>query len=206
MTPRALPLALVVALLMLLTTACGDDDDAASGTLAGYVREPTPVVSDLSLPDATNGGEPLVFRAEDGELLLVYFGYTSCPDVCPTTLSDVRTALADLGEKDAATIDLAMATVDPDRDVDEVIGGYVQSFVPGAHGLRTTDDTELRAAADAFGVEYGVETNDEGEVEVVHSGSLYVVDDQGQLVLTWPFGTPVDDLVNDLRILMEARV
>jgi protein SCO1/2 len=191
--------------LVLVLAGCGDDD-AASGTLAGYVREPTPVVSELSLPDVTNGGDPMAFRAPDGEFLLVYFGYTSCPDVCPTTLSDVRTALEDLGEEDAAVIDLAMATVDPDRDVDEVIGGYVQSFVPESHALRTTDDAELRAAADAFGVEYSVDTNDEGEVEVVHSGSLYVVDDQGQLVLTWPFGTPVDDLVNDIRLLMEARV
>ena len=191
--------------LVLVLAGCGDDD-AASGTLAGYVREPTPVVSELSLPDATNGGEPLVFEAAEGEFLLVYFGYTSCPDVCPTTLSDVRTALEDLGEEDAAVVDLAMATIDPDRDVDEVIGGYVQSFVSGAHGLRTTDDAELRAAANAFGVEYSVDTNAEGEVEVVHSGSLYVVDDQGQLVLTWPFGTPVDDLVNDLRLLLEAKV
>ena len=190
--------------LVLVLAGCGDDD-AASGTLAGYVREPTPVVSELSLPDATNGGEPLVFEAAEGEFLLVYFGYTSCPDVCPTALSDVRTALEDLGEEDAAVVDLAMATIDPDRDVDEVIGGYVQSFVSGAHGLRTTDDAELRAAANAFGVEYSVDTNAEGEVEVVHSGSLYVVDDQGQLVLTWPFGTPVDDLVNDLRLLMEAK-
>jgi protein SCO1/2 len=205
MTPRPVPVVLLAGLMLLFAVACGDDD-AASGTLAGYVREPTPVVSELSLPDVTNGGEPLAFRAPEGEFLLVYFGYTSCPDVCPTTLSDVRTALEDLGEEDAATVDLAMATVDPDRDVDEVIGGYVQSFVPGAHGLRTTDDAELRAAADAFGVEYRVDTNAEGEVEVVHSGSLYVVDDQGQLMLTWPFGTPVDDLVNDLRLLLEAKV
>ena len=203
---RSLGLLLLVTLLA-FTSACGDDDgDAASGTLAGYVREPTPVVSRLSLPDVTNGGESLTFRAPEGELLLVYFGYTSCPDVCPTTLSDVRTALAELDEEDAAAIGLAMATVDPERDVDEVIGGYVRSFVPDAHGLRTTDDAELRAAADAFGVEYRVDTNEEGEVEVVHSGSLYVVDDQGQLVLTWPFGTPVDDLVNDLRLLMAAPV
>ncbi len=204
MTIRSLGLLVLIAVLAVIS-ACGDDD-AASGTLAGYVREPTPVVSQLSLPDVTNGGEPLTFQAPEGQLLLVYFGYTSCPDVCPTTLSDVRTALAELDEEDAATIDLAMATVDPERDVDEVIGGYVQSFVPDAHGLRTTDDAELRAAADAFGVEYRVDTNDEGEVEVVHSGSLYVVDDQGQLVLTWPFGTPVDDLVNDLRLLMAAPV
>ncbi len=205
MTIRPLGSILLIAVLA-FTSACGDDDDAVSGTLSGFVREPTPVVSQLSLPDVTNAGEPLAFQAPAGELLLVYFGYTSCPDVCPTTLSDVRTALAELGEDDAATVGLAMATVDPDRDVDEVIGGYVQSFVPDASGLRTTDDAELRAAADAFGVEYSVDTNDEGEVEVIHSGSLYVVDDQGQLVLTWPFGTPVDDLVKDLRLLMAAPV
>ena len=205
MTHRSLGVLLLIAALA-FAAACGDEDDTASGTLAGYVREPTPVVGQLSLPDVTNGGVPLTFQAPEGELLLVYFGYTSCPDVCPTTLSDVRTALAELDEEDAAHIGLAMATVDPDRDVDEVIGGYVQSFVPDASGLRTTDAAELRAAADAFGVEYSVDTNDEGEVEVVHSGSLYVVDDQGQLVLTWPFGTPVDDLINDLRILMAAPV
>ncbi len=192
----------MVLAVALSAAACGDDD-GGSGALAGYVREPLPDVGALALPEATNGGEPFGFRAPDGGLLLVYFGYTSCPDVCPTTLSDVRTALADLGEERSGDIELAMATVDPDRDVDQVLGGYVRSFVAGAHALRTTEDAELRRAAEGFGVEYDVTVTDGGEVEVVHTGSLYAVDDTGRLVVTWPFGTSVEDLTDDLDLLLD---
>ncbi len=88
----------------------------------------------------------------------------------------MRTALGDLGDE-ADRIDLAMATVDPERDTGEVLTPYVQSFVPDARALRTTDDADLQAAADLFGVTYDVTTTDEGEVEVSHSGFLYAVDD-----------------------------
>ena len=69
--------------------------------------------------------------------------------------------------------------------------------------MRTTDDPSLRAAADVFGVDYGVETTADGEIEVFHTGSLYAVDDAGALVLTWPFGVPADDLAADLDRLLE---
>ncbi len=148
------------------------------------------------------GGEELPFRAEDGHVLLAYFGYTHCPDVCPTTLADVRSALADLGD-DADRVDLAMATIDPDRDTGDVLTPYVRSFVPDAHALRTTDDDQLQVAADLFGVTYDVSTDDAGEVEVTHSGFLYAVDDQGRLLVSWPFGTPSEDVAHDLELLLD---
>jgi protein SCO1/2 len=183
----------------MLVSACGTEP----AELAGFVRTPLPEVGDLALPEVGSSSGEFVFRASKDELLLVYFGYASCPDVCPTTLADVRSALRDLGDA-SERVDLAMATVDPGRDTDEVIEAYVRAFVPGAHPLRTEDGAMLKAAADGFGAVYEVSVSDDGDVEVVHTGHLYVVDDTGRIQVTWPFGTEPEDMVNDLRMLLEA--
>ncbi|MEL6982056.1 MAG: SCO family protein [Actinomycetota bacterium] len=198
--PRTPAIALIVVALALLASACGSDEPQP---FAGFERTPTPVVDELQLPaiEADGSEEAFTFRAADGELLLVYFGYTSCPDVCPTTLSDVRRASDDIGD-DAERLDLAMVTIDPLVDTPEVLTGYVRSFVPDATAVRTVDDSELRPVADAFGADYGtLEQN--GEEQVFHTGSLYAVDDAGQLILTWPFGVTIEDLERDLTRLLE---
>jgi protein SCO1/2 len=159
-------------------------------------------VGDLALPDESAAGAPFPLRAPEGGLLLLYFGYTSCPDVCPTTLADIRTALQDLGG-DADRVDLAMATVDPRRDTPEVLSGYVRSFVPGAHALRTEDDLVLSEAAALLGAAYEVTGGDDGGVDVVHTAHVYVLDDTGELLITWPFGTEPEDMTSDLRILLD---
>jgi protein SCO1/2 len=184
-----------------VVTACGSDD-SADRALVGFEPSGEQRVDTVSLPDASAGDQPFAFRADDGGLLISYFGYTSCPDVCPTTLAAVRSALRDIGDE-AQRVDLAMTTIDPARDTGELLTGYVQSFVDGAHALRTDDAAELRTASDAFGVSFGVETNEAGEVEVSHSGSVYVVDDNGLVVLTWPFGVTSSDMAADLETLFE---
>lgn len=195
--PRAAtaPVAAVVAILIMILTGCGADEPQP---FAGYARMPTPTVAEVSLPsvEADGTSTPFTFAAPQGDLLLVYFGYTSCPDVCPTTLSDVRNALTDLGD-DSDDVQLAMVTIDPEIDSAEILTNYVRSFVPTGHALRTDDDAQLRAAANAFGADYG---KDDGEV--YHTGSLYAIDDQGELVLTWPFGVPTDDLASDIGRLL----
>jgi protein SCO1/2 len=193
---RAIP---VVALLAVLLAAC----DSGPAELAGYVREPLPDVGGVTLPDESRGGEAFPMQADPGEILVVYFGYTSCPDICPASMADVRTALGDLGDL-ADRVAVAMVTVDPDRDTPEVLTGYVQSFVPGSHALRSEADPPLRRAADVFGASYDVTVADDGTVEVGHTASLYAVDDAGLLRVTWPFGTPPADLASDLRILLEG--
>lgn len=204
-TPRRAPRVALLAVAALLATGslagCGGDD-GGDRTLVGYEPSGEQRVDTVSLPDASAGDAPFTFRADDGELLISYFGYTSCPDVCPTTLAALRNALRDLGD-DADRVDVAMATIDPARDTGEVLTGYVQSFIPDAHALRTDDAAELRSASDVFGVSFGVETNESGEVEVSHSGSMYVVDDRGLVVLTWPFGVTSSDIERDLDILLD---
>lgn len=188
----------------LLVAACSDDK-AAPKTLSGYELTPAPSVATLSLPDASQGEADFPFKATPGHLLIAYFGYMSCPDVCPTTLNEVKNALEDLGG-DADKVDLAMTTVDPNRDTGENITKYVQSFVPGAHALRTDDADMLKKVADAFGVKYSVTTNADGEIEVTHSAALYVVDATGTIVLTWPFGILRDGIAADLQILFDRGV
>lgn len=187
--------------LVLGATGCG----GSPRELGGLVRRPAPDVGSVVLDDARTG-EPVATVASDDHVLLVYFGYTNCPDVCPTTLSDVRTALAALDGADARRVEFAMITIDPERDTPDLLAGYVASFVPDAQGLWTADDVVLRAAADQFGASYGVARSADGTVDVAHSASLYAVDDLGRLVVQWTFGTPPEDVAADLELLLSGAL
>lgn len=160
-------------------------------------------VAEVSLPDASNGGDQFNMIGPEGGALVVYFGYTACPDVCPTTMADLRTALADLGDT-ADHVSVAMATIDPDRDTDEVLTDYVQFFVPSAHALRTADAATLKKAADAFGVSYSVTPLADGRVEVGHSPFMYAVDDSGEIRAVWAFGTEPELMVKDISKIVDS--
>jgi protein SCO1/2 len=192
-----------LALLAVVLTACGGAEEPS--VLAGIRRTPLPDVTGPTLPDVTRADAPFEFIADEGELLVLYFGYTHCPDVCPTTLADLRSALGKIDADHAERVALAFATVDPERDHADLITGYVQSFVPDAIALRTTDADELAAAAEPFGAVYDVTTTDAGDVEVIHSAFTYVIDDRGRLLVTWPFGIPADDMANDLTLLFDQQ-
>ena len=150
----------------------------------------------------SQGGEPFALRAAPGGLLVVYFGYTQCPDVCPTTMANVRAALGQLGDN-ADRVEVAMVSIDPDRDM-ALLADYVGSFVEGGHALVTDVADDLRGAADPFGVTYLVQQNAAGEIEVTHTPLLYVVNDTGQLALTWSFDVAADDIAGDLEQLLES--
>jgi protein SCO1 len=217
---RARPIALVAAAMAFVLVACGDDDSsgtaatapvttdagtvAAERELAGIVRDPAPVVDTTTLPSLTEPGTEVAFRADPGGFQAIYFGYTNCPDVCPTTMADWTVTLRRLPQDLAARVDTVMVTVDPDRD-NELLPGYVESFVADAEAVGTTDADRLAAAAEPFGVSYDVTTNDEGDIEVSHSGFLYLVDDQGRLVVTWPFGTSSSEMAADVEQLFAAQ-
>ena len=212
MSDRRRSIALVVGALLALT-ACGSDDASTTEStpteatavpgdrvLAGIVREPAPSVDATPLPSLSEPGSDVVFRGEPGGYLAVYFGYTNCPDVCPTTMADWTVALRRLPEDLADRVDTVMVTVDPERDND-ILTGYVRSFVPDAEAAGTLDADLLAAAAEPFGASYSVTTGDDGEIEVAHSGFLYLVDDEGKLLVTWPFGISSADMAADVEQL-----
>jgi protein SCO1/2 len=189
-----------VVVAAVLLAACGADE---LHEFAGYQREPAPAVGDLSLPDLANPGEEFALSAEPGQLLAVYFGYTNCPDFCPTTLSDLRLATRRLDDDRAARVDVAMVTVDPDRDL-AILEDYITSFFEEGHALGTDDPAALARVSAPFGVQYDVGTADDGEIEVAHTTQLYVIDDAGDLVLTWQFGVSIDEIAGDLEALLET--
>lgn len=191
-------LLLAVALASISLAACGSEDTPTA--LTGIVVEPPPNVSAVVLPDVAAGGADFVTVAPEDKLLLVYFGYTSCPDICPATLAQLRGAVAEIGVGDQ--IEVAMVTVDPERDVPEKLTEYLHTFFPEGHALRTDDDARLKNAANAFGAAYEVTKTEDGEVDVGHTALLYAVDSEGRILVIWPFGTSTPDLQNDLRYLL----
>ena len=139
--------------------------------------------------------------AREGGLLVVYFGYTNCPDLCPTTLAELRSARKRLGD-DGARVDLAMVTVDPERDTPEVMNGFLASFTDQFHALRPSTLDELGTAENAFLASSNIVRSPTGEIEVSHTANAYVVDEAGRVIVEWPFGHGVDSMENDLRILL----
>jgi len=158
MTRHGLPLFSALLAVTLVLGACGGTE----ATLAGYEREPDPTVGTYSLPAVNRGDANFVFQADPGELLMVYFAFTNCPDFCPTTLADTRIALNEIGER-ADDVDVAVITVDPDRDTAEILTNYVETFIDDGIALRTEDQGLLRDTAFAFGADYRIVTDDAGE-------------------------------------------
>lgn len=189
----------VVLVGVILLTACGTTEET---TLAGYERDPDPTVGSITLPAANRPTDAFAFKAEPGKLLMVTFGFTNCPDFCPTTLADTRLAFSELGTR-AEDVDLAWVTIDPERDDAETVTQYVEAFIDGGIALRTDDQAQLLTVADAFGVTYRIGENDQGQIEVGHTTHTYLVDDTGSLILTWTFGVLAADIASDLRIMLD---
>jgi protein SCO1/2 len=204
---------LVLVVALLLIAACGSDSSTSAtgstgaGGLVGIQRDQPLDVSQVTLPEVRVGSpdRPFTMAAEPGELLFVYFGYTHCPDLCPTTLADLRNALAQIGPEQSARVELAFVTVDPDRDTPEILGPFLASFVTGAHALRTEDTAALAAAEDAFLASSTVSTDVDGTVEVSHTAISYLVDSQGRVVDEIPFGTTADGMANDIGLLLTTQ-
>lgn len=186
-------------LLVVALASCG----SSSASLIGLQRENPLDVSSATITEVARDGSTssFQFRAKPGELLVVFFGYTYCPDVCPTSLAEMRNALKRLGT-DADKVSVAFVTVDPERDTPERLHDFVGTYIPKYHVLRTTDWAMLERVKEAFLASSSVVTNEDGVVEVTHTGTSYVVDDRGIVLDEMPFGIGADGMTNDLRILV----
>lgn len=195
--------------LSMVAVACGSGTGSAGRTtttrtrFSGYVRSPAPNVGGVVLP--STDGTPVKMVAEPGGLLLVYFGYTFCPDVCPTTLAYVKKALASLPAAERERVRLVMVTIDPARDTAQKLATYVASFVPDGTAVRTDDQELLRSATAAFSADYKVVAGADGQEEVSHTGDLYAVDDKGEVMIAWPFGSTYKAISGDLTRLLDGQ-
>lgn len=154
----------------------------------------------LELTDHT--GKPRRLEDFRGKAVVLFFGFTHCPDVCPTTLVEVAGALKKLGA-DAARVQVLLVTVDPERDTQDALAKYVSAFDPGFLGLRG-DAVATQRVAKEFKIYY--EKRKTGDTYTVdHSGQSYVIDPEGRLRLLVRPERIGQDLAPDLRVLLEGR-
>lgn len=182
---------------------CSADADVSS-ELVGMQRDEPLVVAEQTITrvDESGAETPFTLTAADGKLLVVYFGFTNCPDLCPTTLADLRSAFRRIPGS-AEKVDVAMVTVDPERDTADRFVPYLKSFVEEPIALRTTDLDLLERVESAFLASSSIEKEATGKVNVSHTAATYVVDSSGVVIVEWPFGIGADGMENDLRILLE---
>jgi len=158
--------------------------------------EPSP---DFTLDSATGPVSLSDFR---GEVVVLYFGYTFCPDVCPTTMADIARAMRDLGRK-ADDVQVILVSVDPERDTPEVLEQYVTSFDPSFIGITGTEQ-DVATAATLYGVYFA---KHEGSVAsgylIDHTASVMVLNREGRLKLVLPFGTTPDAMASDLAEMLK---
>lgn len=170
-------------------------------TFRGTVFDPAPSAPEFEL--TRGNGDSFRLSETRGDAVLLYFGYTSCPDVCPTTLSDLRRVLEELGP-DAEQVQVIIVTVDPERDTPQKLQEYVSIFDPAFIGLSGSMD-ELEKVWSDYGVYREEEQlpNSATGYLVNHTARLYLIDQDGNMRLSYSFGTPTDDILHDLKMLID---
>jgi protein SCO1/2 len=157
---------------------------------------------DFSLTD--HNGQPRRLADFRGKAVVLFFGYTQCPDVCPTTLSTMREAMTLLGE-DAKRLQVLFVTVDPARDTQALLAAYVPAFHPSFLGLYA-DEQGTAAVAKEFKVFYAKQPGSTpGSYSVDHSASSYAFDPQGRLRLLLRHGEAATNLAADLKLLLAGK-
>ena len=166
----------------------------------GTTISPPLPVTDFALQTANEE----VFRLSEqkGQLILLFFGYTSCPDVCPVTLATFKQVYDDLGA-DAQLVRFVMITADPDRDTPERVAEYAAQFNPEFIGL-SGDLVVLEQIWKELGVFVEKqESNSAAGYLVSHTASVYVLDQQGGLFMTFPYGTNATEIADDIRQILK---
>ena len=158
---------------------------------------------DWSMPDSTGSNRSLADF--NGKVTYLFFGFTSCPDVCPTTMVELNRVKHLMGS-DADDLQVVFVTVDPARDTPAVAQAYVQGFDPTAIAL-VGDPAQLAAMAGSFKAFYEREDGKlPGTYTMSHTAGGYVFDRQGRLRLFAPFGMPVEQLFSDVqRLTLEPQ-
>nr|WP_290668681.1 SCO family protein [Ardenticatena sp.] len=165
-----------------------------NGTAFDPGRTPPDVVM-----ESTRGGE---MRLSDlrGKYVVLFFGYTHCPDVCPTTMLKLRNMMAQLSPEEAEQVQVVFVSVDPERDTIERLKGFVESYNPSFIGLRGTPDA-LAQLATPLGIYYA----DQSQGETIlfdHTASVLLIDPDGNLKLLWAPTLTAEEMAADLKALL----
>jgi protein SCO1/2 len=167
----------------------------------GTLFDPPAVIEDFQLSSVDDYETRLSdFR---GEVVLIYFGYTFCPDICPATMNELKTAVETLSRRDREQVQVLMITVDPQRDSPETLASFLEHFDPSFIGLSGTDE-QIAMASEMFGVYYAKQPGTVNTGYLVdHTASVFTLDKKGDLRVIYSFNTPGEDIAADLRRLVD---
>lgn len=162
-----------------------------------------PVGGEFALTD--HNGQPFHLSSLRGKAVLIFFGYTSCPDACPTTLSKLSSVYRKLGE-DAKRVKTLYISVDPERDTPDVLKADLASFQLDALGL-TGSKADIDKAVNLYKAEYEIvpTPNSAAKYTVAHSTTLYALDKTGRTRIEFSYDASVDEIANGLREILAAR-
>lgn len=147
------------------------------------------------------GGKPVSLIDFRGKVVMLYFGYTFCPDVCPATMNELKVAMKELGRQ-ADQVQVLMITLDPERDTPEALADYMTYFDPSFIGLSGSEE-EIIAASAPLGIFYEREEGTAATGYLVnHTATVMVLDKHGRLRLLYPFDTAGEDMAADLKYLI----
>lgn len=165
--------------------------------------EPYPPAPEFVL--TRDDGTSFQLSENRGDIVLLFFGYTSCPDVCPTTLAELNQALERLKDEDADRVQVVFITVDPERDTPERAQEYVNHFNTSFVGLSGTEE-ELSKVWDDYGVFREIVDGESAAGYIVnHTARVTLIDGAGNLRVSFAFDLPVDDIVHDLKLILKEK-
>lgn len=186
----------MLVLLALLLTSCSQPHEF-TGTELNPARPATDFMG-------TNWDET-PFRLSDlqGKVVVIFFGYTSCPDICPLTLSEMQKVKQLLGER-GENLAVVLITVDPERDTIERMEQYISAFDSTFYGVVLDDNTlsEVKQAYGIYAEKVEGDSTQSANYMVDHSGSKLVIDKVGNWRMVYSYGTDADIMVEDLRYLL----
>jgi protein SCO1/2 len=166
----------------------------------GSLIDPPAPAYNIALQDTD--GELFQLSDHTGEVVLIFFGYTNCPDVCPTTMAEFKQVYEKLGP-DADRVKFVYFSVDPERDTRERVNDFVNAFNPNFIGI-TGDEANLEPVWQAYGVYHEKqEVGSAAGYVVDHTASIYVIDTQGGWRMTFPYGLGVDAMTTDIQHLLQ---
>ena len=183
-----------ILLLAMLLQACSEPLNWNASDITG-------AMPDLEFSLIGPDGEVVESKSLQGKPVLIFFGFTSCPDVCPTTLTQLSVVMKKLGPQ-ADDVQIALVSVDPDRDTPKVMKRYTASFGPWLLGL-TGSEQALTTFRKAYGVYAAMESSDDkGAYNVMHSAAVFAFDAKGRVRLLISDVTDSDAVVADIKQLI----
>lgn len=195
---------IIVALSMLLIWAIAVWQPSAtqSGTHAPLGLAEAPRGGDFTLQTPSG---PLALRDLRGKVVLLYFGYTFCPDICPTSLAFTSQALALLDQAEQKKVQMLFVTVDPERDTLDKLKAYTAYFHPSIVGLSGTPE-EIAKVAKLYGASYAKQNSaSDGGYVVDHSAYTYVIAPDGSLFRALDHGTPPAQVIEAIHAAMQTK-